>query len=275
MTRSPEELAQQERLEALYMKAQSRALLAVERSVCGCDYGASSWTTSLEAEQLAKRLGLRPGVRLLDIGAGSGWPGLRLATTSGCDAVLVDLPLSGLRIAAERAKRDGIAERISVAVADAAELPFENDSFDAISHSDLLCCLIQKRSALAAFRGVIRRHGRMVFTVISLAAGLAGERYRRAVANGPEFVEAEKDYAALLVETGWIIAGYEDITAAFAASCRRQLQADEARKDGLLALIGAEEYATRQAGWRSKLAAIEDNLLRRELFIAAPAAEQV
>ncbi len=67
--------------------------------------------------------------------------------------------------------------------------------------------------------------------------------------------------------------GREDITMAYAASCRRQLQADEAQEDGLVALIGASEFAERLAEWRSKLAAMGDHLLRRELFIAAPSPE--
>jgi hypothetical protein len=56
----------------------------------------------------------------------------------------------------------------------------------------------------------------------------------------------------------------------FATSHRRLLRADAEQRDALEALIGAAEFAERQAGWRSKLAAIEEGLLRRELFVATP-----
>jgi hypothetical protein len=72
---------------------------------------------------------------------------------------------------------------------------------------------------------------------------------------------------------GWIITGHEDITMPYAASCRRQLRADETQKGGLVALIGASEFAERLAQWRSKLAAIGDSLLQRELFVAVPSPE--
>ncbi len=245
-------------------------MLTIERRVCGCDYGGNSWTTRDEAQRMATRLGLRPGLRLLDLGAGTGWPGLYFGKTSGCDVVLVDLPLAGVRIAVERADTDGIPGSVWAAVADAAALPFPNGGFDAISHSDLLCCLLQKRSVLAACRGAIRGRGRMVFTVISVVPDLSAEQYRRAVASGPEFVESDTDYPTLLAQTGWIVTDRADITMAFAASYRRQLEADEAHEDGLVALIGASEFAERLAGWRSKLAALGDNLLRRELFAATP-----
>ena len=156
-TCSPEEWAQRERFESLYVRAQSPVMLTIERNVCGCDYGGNSWTTQAEAEQMVARLALHPGVRLLDLGAGSGWPGLYMGKASGCDVVLVDLSLAGIRIAAKRADNDGILGSIWAAVADAAALPFPAGSFEAISHSDLLCCLKQKRSVLAACRRAIDR----------------------------------------------------------------------------------------------------------------------
>ena len=115
----------------------------------------------------------------------------------------------------------------------------------------------------------------MAFTVISVAPDLSAEEHNRAVANGPEFVESATDYRTLLADTGWKITAYEDVTTAYAASCRRQIDADEAHIDELAALLGTDECRERLTGWRSKLAALEDNLLRRELFVAIPCPEQV
>jgi cyclopropane fatty-acyl-phospholipid synthase-like methyltransferase len=270
MALSPEERAQRARFELLYKRSQTPVMLAIESSVCGCDYGGNSWTTRAEAEQIATSLALKPGMRLLDLGAGSGWPGLYLGKTSGCDVVLVDLPLSGLRIAAERADKESLSGTVWTAVADAADLPFQDGSFDAISHSDLLCCLRQKHAVLDACRRAVRDHGRMVFTVVCVAPGLSAKKYCRAVANGPEFIETDTEYPALLAQTGWNITGHEDITMAYSATCRRQLHADETQRDRLVPLFGASEFAKRVAGWRSKIAAMRDNLLRRELFVAEP-----
>jgi len=265
-----EERAQKDRFDALYQRACSPVMLAIEKSVCGCDYGGNSWTTREEAERMAACLSLEPGSRLLELGAGSGWPGLYMAKASGCDATLVDLPFNGLKIAAERAARDGLAGRARAIVASAAELPFAEASFDAIAHSDLLCCLVAKREVLSACRLAIRGAGRMAFTVISVAPGLSAGQYRRAVANGPVFIESEASYPSMLAETGWSVVEHDDITEAYARSCQRQLAADEAQEAGLTRLLGAEEFALRLAGWRDKLAALRDGLLRRHFFIATP-----
>jgi ubiquinone/menaquinone biosynthesis C-methylase UbiE len=270
MRRTPEELAQTARFENTYARSQSRVMLSIERSVCGCDYGGNGWTTRAEADGLIASLDLRPGSRLLDLGAGSGWPALYMAEKSGCSVTLVDLPANGLRIAEERATKDGISQRVTTVIADAAHLSFPDNSFDAISHSDLLCCLRPKRSVLASCRRTIRPNGRMGFTVISVAPGLSMEQHRRAVENGPEFIENDDDYFSILDQTGWKIINYQDITTAFAASCKRQLEADETQEQELSTLIGKDEFSERVSGWREELAAIGDGLLRREQFLAVP-----
>lgn len=270
MKRTPEEEAQRERFETFYERARSPVMRSIERRVCGCDYGGNSWTTEADARRIASLLALGPGVRLLDVGSGSGWPGLYMARTSGCGLVLVDLPMTGLRIATQRAASDDIAPRCSSVQADACELPFRESVFDAVSHSDLLCCLPQKHAVLTGCRRVLRPGGRMVFTVICVTPGLSGAARRRAVENGPDFVESDVGYCDMLTQTGWKTLEREDVTADYAASCRRQLRADDEHEEALVALLGPCAVAERRADWRSKIAALEDGLLRRELLVAAP-----
>jgi len=111
----------------------------IERRVIGGDWGANGYTTMAQADQLASGLALSAGDRLLDVGTGRGWPGLYLAARSGCRVVLADLPLEGLRVAASRARAEGLAARAGVLVAAASALPFQAGSFDAIIHTDVLC----------------------------------------------------------------------------------------------------------------------------------------
>ena len=270
MKPDPEEETETKLFEGEYLRAQSPVLLAIERGVCGCDYGSTSWTTVDEARRIIPLLGLRPGQRLLDIGAGSGWPGLYLAGQSGCDIALVDLPLAGLVIAAERAASDRLAGACHVAVSDAAALPFRDGCFDAISHSDVLCCLKKKRVVLENCRRAIRDGGRMAFTVIYVAPNLSRGDHERAVEFGPTFVESETDYPTLLGQTGWTILERQDVTQDFAASIRRQIRCDEERGSALEELLGVPEFAERLARRRSKLTVIEQGLQPRELFVAAP-----
>lgn len=121
------------------MNELQRFKLDVEREVMGSDYGATSYTTSTEAERIGHLLNLGPGKRLLDVGAGTGWPGLFLARTADCHTTLLDGPLSGLEFAVKRIERDRLKKRSMVVAGDGKLMPFAGGSFDAICHCDVLC----------------------------------------------------------------------------------------------------------------------------------------
>ena len=257
--------------EQSYRRARSPVIQMIERSVCGCDYGGTSWTTREEAVRVGEALALAPGKTLLEVGAGSGWPGLYLAKLSGCTSVLVDLPLEGLRVAVQRARSDGLSGRCFVAQADGAALPFKGESFDAVSHSDVLCCLPDKTGVLRECRRAIRDTGRMAFTVIFAAKNLSPGDYEDAVAAGPPFVEAEADYETLLKRAGWRLTSRADLTVAFVNSTRRISESREAHSGALAELLGADECRDLLARTRANLSAIDRQLLERAMFVAEPA----
>lgn len=110
----------------------------IERRVIGANYGTNGYTTLAQARSLVKALRLGPGVRLLDVGAGRGWPGLYLSEVTGCEAVLADVPPPALRIAIARRDQLSLSSLVSVCRASGTSLPFRAASFDAVVHTDTL-----------------------------------------------------------------------------------------------------------------------------------------
>lgn len=135
----PREAESARRFSERYRLGVTDAQAELDRLVFGSDHGSTGWTTVAQAGELARRLGLRPGDRLLDIGTGRGWPGAYLAETTGCDVVLSDRPVEGLVHATARVDRDGVRSRSSAVAAVAEALPFRHRSFDAVVHTDVLC----------------------------------------------------------------------------------------------------------------------------------------
>ena len=253
--------------ERSYEQARLPAVRELERRVLGSDYGGTSWTTRTQAEQIAAILDLGPGVQLLDVGAGSGWPALFLANSTGCNVMLVDLPFNALRMATERATKDGISHRCRAVAASGAALPFNNDSFDALSHSDVLCCTPEKLPMLRECRRVVRAGGKMLYSVIAPAPSLSESDYKDAIEAGPPFVEVPGDYASLLKESDWAVLELIDVTAEYAASLRILVKNMAAMADAIAAAIGMDEFLEQKQRRETQVAALDRGLLVREIYI--------
>ncbi len=245
----------------------SPVLQELERSVLGCDYGGTSWTTRIEADRIARLLELDPDVRLLDVGAGAGWPALYLAKISGCDITVSDVPMSGLRAALRRASTDGLASRCRAVAADGAKLPFADGSFDAITHNDVLCCMPEKLPMLRECRRVARDGAKMAFSAIVIAQLLEGSLRRVALDSGPSFVESE-DYALLLDRSGWRLLERMDISSDFAEALKARIDGVNARRSEITNLRGPEWISESLERLRATLRAVEGGLLQREALCA-------
>ena len=264
------ELEQKAKFNSFYKLSTHNVLRKIEKHTCGCCYGGNSWTTKEQAEYMSKALDLSPQSSLIDLGAGAGWPGLYLSSMSGCSLTLVDLPETGLKIATKRSIQDKISERVRTLVADAAELPFMNQSFDAVSHSDLLCCLFSKAKVLTECRRIIHAQGKMTFTVISIKPGLGSLDYEKAVLNSPDFIRAEEEYGIMLQRCGWQIVEQVDLSEDYLESCRLQIEADDLYRDELIELLGEKQTIDRISNWSSKLEVIGEGLVKRDLYVCSP-----
>ncbi len=128
-----------DRFSKKYSDGQTALCQEIERNVFGCVYGATSYTNRDEADAVADRLGLGPDTRLLDVGAGTGWPSIYWAGETGCQAVCLDLPHEGLQVLRLRVEQDGVSGQIETVRGTGAALPFDQAGFDAIFHSDVFC----------------------------------------------------------------------------------------------------------------------------------------
>lgn len=252
---------------ASYETSRLPAMRAVEREVLGCDFGGTSWTTSAQAMQIVGALGLRPGIQLLDIGAGSGWPGLFLAGNGGCDVTLLDLPANALAIAEERAKGDGMADRVATVSASAAAMPIDDNMFDVISHSDLLCCLPEKLEVLQECKRVAKDDARMHFSVIYVSGDSSEPDHKAALEVGPPFIESDVSYPDLLEQSGWRMLERIDVTSAY-RRCLGILADAFANNAGLIEALGAEVARESREHRLQQIAAIDSGFLVRETFLA-------
>lgn len=247
------------------------AMKAVERQVLGCDYGGTSWTTAKQVPHILSSLRLDAGKRLLEAGCGAGWPALYVSRISGCSATLLDMPLNALQQAAARAQADGTADRVALVNGSATDLPLADGVFDGIGHSDVLCCLAEKREMLEECRRVIKDSGRMHFSVIRPAHGL--DETEQAVAEdlGPPYVAIDRPYSELLGETGWRVNERVDLSDEYAASVDRLVAGLGNAVDELEGAFGPEAFADNLDRRSRQAQCVRDGILVRVAIVAEPA----
>ena len=251
-----------------YERSRLPAVRELERNVLGCDYGGTSWTTRAQADHIAESLELQPGMQLLEVGAGSGWPGLLLGSMTGCNVTLLDIPLNALTQALERAAEDKISEQVRAVAASGTALPFEDASFDRLSHSDVLCCLQEKLEMLRECRRVATEGARMHFSVILPAPNISPSEYQEALDVGPPFVDAPVGYEPLLQESGWHILDRIDVSSEYRQTLQKLVDSMTSNTAELQAAFG-DEFVNQRQRRENQVALIERGILQREVFVTS------
>lgn len=244
------------------------AFRALERTVLGCDYGGTSWTTREQADAIASSLDLHGGMRMLEVGSGTGWPAVYLASQRSCELILSDLPLNALKQARSRAAEEALESTVQAVSASGAQLPFASASFDALGHSDVLCCLPEKLAMLEECRRVARPRARMLFYVIAPTPDLIGADRVEAIEAGPPFVETSVEYSVWLAQSGWRELQRESVSQEYLQSLRSLVAGLEADAKTFDEILEDGEFPATLERRRRQIRAIEQGLLVREMYLA-------
>ncbi len=240
----------------------------LERDVLGCDYGGTSWTTRSQAGHIAKSLELGPSKHLLEVGSGSGWPGIFLGSETGCDVTLLDIPFNALKLAAERAAEDKLKDRVQVIAASGTALPFEGESFNCLSHSDVLCCLPGKLEMLLECRRVAHMGALMHFSVILPAPELSPSVYQEAIETGPPFTDAPDGYEPLLDESRWRIVDRIDVSGEYQRTLQSLVDGMNRNAPEIRKILG-DEFTSHRQHRQDQIGLVQRGILRREVFVAS------
>jgi ubiquinone/menaquinone biosynthesis C-methylase UbiE len=132
-----------------------------------CPYSQRFWVEAphpfITRARLREILGPRPGERVLEVGPGTGYYTLPVASwlSPGGSLAVLDLQQEMLDHTLRRAAEQGI-ENIEPSQGDAREMPYPDDSFDAAYLVTVLGEIPDQDTALRELRRVVKPDGRIV-----------------------------------------------------------------------------------------------------------------
>ena len=119
----------------------------------------------------AAQLSLTPNSRVLDIGCGIGGPARHLAHTYGCQVDGIDLTPALVETGRVLTERCGLADRVTLQLGDALDLPFPDETYDAVWCQNVTMNIADKARFLAGAYHVLRPGGLFTSTEFSLGPG--------------------------------------------------------------------------------------------------------
>lgn len=111
----------------------------------------------------------------------------------------------------------------------------------------------------------------MGFFTVFVPPGLSKRDRRRAVRLGPRAVSSDRDQAELVRAAGFVQVAEVDFTAEFLETARRWLRFSQEFELALRESLGDQAFDQQSADRKGMVAAIEERLLARALFVAAAA----
>ncbi len=224
--------------------------------------------------EFAAQLGLRPGLRLLDVGSGIGGPACYFAQAHGCDVIGIDLTEAFVRVAADLTRRTGLSTLVSFRQGSALDLPFAPKSFDGATLIHVGMNIEDKARLFPSVRTALKPGGFFgIFDLMRVGAGAL--EFPVPWSSRPEtsFVAEPVVYRKLLEATGFTVVkerNRRDFALAFFREMREKAAAAKASGRPMIAtqLIMGPDFPDKM---RNAMTGVEQGVIAPVELIARAA----
>ncbi len=233
---------------ANYGHFQTELYAQIRHEAFGEDIGQNSWLTSNEQDRFLQWLDLSSGKTLLDVACGAGGPALRIAASTGCSVVGIDVHEEAVKTASFLAGQRGLAERAKFRVGDArGPLPFLDASFDVVTCVDAINHFPDRPRVIAEWARLLKPSGLLLFTdPITVTGALTNAEISvRSSAGFYLFVPHGYD-ERVLTQCGLRLLVCEDVTANTAKVAEARRAARASRSTALRTIEGGQAYDDQQ-----------------------------
>jgi phosphoethanolamine N-methyltransferase len=160
------------------------------------------------------RLGLRPGMRVLDVGCGLGGSAFLMAREYGVSVHGIDVSVNMLASARERLRSQGLAPQVTLEHVDVLALA-ATPHYDVVYSRDVFLHIHDKPRLMAQLRSLLLPGGLLFFTDYGRGEAKPSAEFSAYIAQRQYDLRTVQGYRALLEQAGFAQVMAEDHTAEF------------------------------------------------------------
>jgi phosphoethanolamine N-methyltransferase len=168
------------------------------------------------------RLGLKPGMQVLDVGCGLGGSAFLMAREHGVSVDGIDVSANMLANARERLRSQGLASQVTLEQVDVLALPV-TPHYDVIYSRDVFLHIHDKPRLMTQLHGLLVPGGLLFFTDYGRGQGRPSAEFSAYIAQRQYDLRTAQGYRALLEQAGFAQVMAEDHTAEFLTILRSEL----------------------------------------------------
>ena len=243
----------------------------IRRETYGEDLGQTSWVTAEESDEIPKLLRLAPDSQVLEIGCGSGRYALRIAESTACRVVGLDINAHGVKTANELARTKNLNALACFEQCDVSrKLSFEDVTFDAAFSNDVLCHVPGRPSILGELFRILKPGGRLLFSDALVMDGLISQEEIATRSSIGFYIFGPRGINERLIRAaGFHLVKVWDTTEQAAAIAERWRDARQRQEDTLRALEGRSNFEGLQRFLSCVRELMRQERLRRFVYLAS------
>ncbi|XP_071785730.1 uncharacterized protein [Asterias amurensis] len=218
-------------------------------------------------EGFVAMLDLKPGLRVLDVGAGIGGGDFYMAEKYGVAVVGMDLSSNMIEIAMDRARAHKDLE-VQFEIADVTKRDYKPESFDVIYSRDTILHIADKKTLFAKFLTWLKPGGKLLISDYCCGDLPHTETFKMYVAQRGYTLYTPEQYGKLLEEAGFVSVNAEDRTWQFIEALEGEKTRVENNKEEFMKEFSEDDFKYLIDGWTNKLIRTKAGDQKWGLFLA-------
>ena len=214
-----------------------------------------------------RRLRMRQGMKILEVGSGLGGSAFYLAETFGADVLGLDVSAEMVAVSTERKEEKGLSN-VSFRHGDIRTSDLETGTFDLVWTRDCILYVPEKELVWSNVCAALRPGGQLFVTDFCRGGGPLSDEFKTYVEECQYYLLALDEYVRTLEAAGFGEVRMEDITTAFVEGLRHEQEQLIDDREAFLREFDENDYGYLIDRWDKKLRLCDCGDLKWGLFVA-------